>query len=148
MLYERASRLLLVDCWFGVVTDFIYLVHREFQRQLSLCVSRWAFPTIMLHPTNSGRPIQLTPFASNLWVNQTKLAEVGWSKCVYKVPFVQMYLYPVLQLMNVTVMNFYEHPVIYCNASFFQGFPFYQPITLHHSYCNLVRKQGLATDDT
>ena len=45
MLYVRASCRLLIWC-----RDFIYLLfHREFRRQLSLCVSRWAFPTIMLH---------------------------------------------------------------------------------------------------
>jgi hypothetical protein len=46
MLYVRVScpsRLLI--CYFNV----IYLLHREFRRQLSLCVSRQAFLTIIIH---------------------------------------------------------------------------------------------------
>jgi hypothetical protein len=37
MLYVRSN----VDLVF--ITNVIYLLHREFRRQLSLCVSRWAF---------------------------------------------------------------------------------------------------------
>jgi hypothetical protein len=44
MLYVRASYQLLIWCH-----DFIYLLHREFRQLLSLCVSRWAFPTIIIH---------------------------------------------------------------------------------------------------
>ena len=46
----------------------IYLSHREFRRQLSLCVSRWAFPTVITDQfeglPNSGCqcPIQLWEF--------------------------------------------------------------------------------------
>jgi hypothetical protein len=44
MLYVRASCWLLI--WFS---NDIYFLRREFRRQLSLCVSRWAFPTIIQH---------------------------------------------------------------------------------------------------
>ena len=43
MLYVRASCRLSVWC-----RDFIYLLHREFRCQLCLCVSRWAFPMIII----------------------------------------------------------------------------------------------------
>ena len=43
MLYVRTSRRLLV--WYF---NDIYLLHREFRRQLSLCVSRQAFPTVKM----------------------------------------------------------------------------------------------------
>ena len=43
MLYVRASCRLLI--WYF---NDIYLLHREFRRQLSLCVSRRAFPTIKM----------------------------------------------------------------------------------------------------
>jgi hypothetical protein len=44
ILYVRASCRLLV--WYFNDT---YLLHREFRRQLSLCVSTWAFPTIKIY---------------------------------------------------------------------------------------------------
>ena len=47
MLYVRASCQLLIWC-----RNFIY---RGFRRQLSLCVSRWALPTITIH---QGQRIQ------------------------------------------------------------------------------------------
>jgi hypothetical protein len=49
MLYVRVSSRLSIWCF-----NFIYL-HREFRRQLSLCVSRWASPTTIIH---QGQRIQ------------------------------------------------------------------------------------------
>ena len=43
MLFVRASCRLLVWC-----RILIYLSYREFRRQLSLCASKWAFPTIAI----------------------------------------------------------------------------------------------------
>ena len=43
MLYVRVSCRLSLWCF-----NFIYLLHREFRRQLFLCASGWAFPSIMI----------------------------------------------------------------------------------------------------
>ena len=59
MLYVRASCRLLI--WYS---NFIYLLHRELRRLLFLCVSRGAFPTIIIHQrqriqnTQYSRPLR------------------------------------------------------------------------------------------
>ena len=57
MLYVRISCRLLIWCY-----KFIYLLHREFRLLLSLCVSRRAFPTIIMRQKQWIRYIRATQY--------------------------------------------------------------------------------------
>ena len=65
MLYVRTLCWLLIWCF-----NFIYLLHRDLRRLLSLCVSRRVFPTIIIHQEqrirNTERSRLLSPDESGI----------------------------------------------------------------------------------